>query len=103
MTHVIDKAALSHSGTTHRFEGYLYGGADVSSFLVDASHGGDPGLHTHPCEEVFVMQEGGLTFAVGETTIEARSGQIVLVPAGVPHKYVNSGSGRAKHIDVHAS
>jgi hypothetical protein len=25
------------------------------------------------------------------------------VPAGVPHKYVNSEAGRARHIDIHAS
>jgi mannose-6-phosphate isomerase-like protein (cupin superfamily) len=27
----------------------------------------------------------------------------VVVPAGVPHKFVNSGAGRARHIDIHTS
>lgn len=27
----------------------------------------------------------------------------MIVPAGVPHKYVNSGAERARHIDIHAS
>ena len=25
------------------------------------------------------------------------------MPAGVPHKFVNSGTARARHIDIHAS
>jgi mannose-6-phosphate isomerase-like protein (cupin superfamily) len=52
---------------------------------------------------VFVIQEGEVTFTVGDETIQAKDGQILVVPAGVPHKYVNSGAGRARHIDIHAS
>jgi mannose-6-phosphate isomerase-like protein (cupin superfamily) len=65
--------------------------------------GGGPDLHTHPYAEVFVIQEGEVTFTVGDETIEAKDGQILVVPAGVPHKYVNSGPGQVKHIDIHAS
>ena len=103
MAHVIEKEELPHSETAHRFEGYLHGDANVSFFLIDAPPGGGPGLHTHPYEEVFVIQDGEVTFTVGDATIEAKSGQIVIVPAGVPHKYVNSGAGRARHIDIHTS
>ena len=98
---IIDGDDLPHSETAHRFEGYLHGEANVSFFLIDSPRGGGPGLHTHPYEEVFVIQDGGVTFTVGEATIEAKGGQIVVVPADVPHKYVNSG--RARHIDIDAS
>ena len=84
-----------------RFEGRLNGGPNVSFFLIDSDRGGGPDLHTHPYAEVFVIQDGEVTFTAGEETIEAAAGQIVVVPAGVPHKYVNSG--RARHIDIHAS
>jgi len=50
-----------------------------------------------------VIQEGEVTFTAGDETIEAKAGEIVVVPASVPHKYVNSGAGRARHIDIHAS
>jgi quercetin dioxygenase-like cupin family protein len=100
---VVEKEELPHSETAHRFEGHLYGGANVSFFLIDSPQGGGPGLHTHPYEEVFVVQDGEVTFTVGDATIEAKSGQILVVPAGVPHKYVNSGAGRARHIDIHTS
>jgi mannose-6-phosphate isomerase-like protein (cupin superfamily) len=103
MAHVIDRDELPHGRTAHKFEGYLYGDADVSFFLTDGPPGSGPELHEHPYAEVFVIQEGAVTFTVGEDTIEATAGQIVVVPAGVPHKFVNSGTARARHIDIHAS
>jgi quercetin dioxygenase-like cupin family protein len=101
--HVVESENLPHSATAHRFEGRLHGGANVSFFLIDSDRGGGPDLHTHPYAEVFVIQEGEVTFTAGDETIEAKAGQIVVVPAGVPHKYVNSGAGRARHVDIHAS
>jgi len=50
-----------------------------------------------------VVQEDELTFTVGEDTIKATGGQIVIAPAGAPHKFVNSGTGRARHTDIHTS
>ena len=103
MTYVVNKHELPHSGTAHKFEGYLYGGTNVSFFLLDAPPGSGPGLHTHPYEEVFVVQEGQATFTAGDATFEATGGQIVIVPAGVPHKFVNSGTGPLRQIDIHPS
>jgi len=98
---VIDKDELPHSGSAHRFEGYLYGDADVSFSISETPPGKGPSLHTHPYAEVFVVQEGELTFTVGEDTVEATVGQIVVAPAGTAHKFTNTGSGRARHLDIH--
>jgi mannose-6-phosphate isomerase-like protein (cupin superfamily) len=76
-------------------------GAGVSLIVVDAPPGSGPKLHRHPYEEVFVVQEGTATFTSGDETIEAKGGQVV--PAGVAHKFVNSGTGRPRQVDVHAS
>ena len=103
MAHIIGIHELPHSGNAYKFEGYRYGGANVSFFLSDTPPGGGPSLHTHPYEEVFMVQEGELTFTVGSTTIEASGGHIVVAPAGAPHKFINSGTGRARHIDIHTS
>ncbi len=103
MTHVISKDELPHRGTSHTFEGYRYGDANVSFFLTDAPPGSGPRLHTHPYAEVFVVQEGQATFTAGAATIEATAGQIVVVPASTPHKFVNSGSGRLRQISIHTS
>jgi mannose-6-phosphate isomerase-like protein (cupin superfamily) len=103
MTHVIDRDDLPHGGTAHTFEGYRYGGANVSFFLTDAPPGSGPRLHTHPYAEVFVLQEGRATFTVGDASIETTGGQILVVPAGTPHKFVNTGSGRLRQISIHTS
>jgi mannose-6-phosphate isomerase-like protein (cupin superfamily) len=101
--HLTEKENLPHSATAHRFEGYQHGGADISFFLINSDAGGGPELHAHPYAEVFVIEEGEVAFTAGDETFEAKAGQIVVVPAGVPHKYVNSGAGKARHIDIHAS
>ncbi|CAN5276482.1 cupin domain-containing protein [soil metagenome] len=101
MVHVISREELPGS-TARRFEGHDYG-ANVSFFLSGTPPGKGAGLHTHPYAEVFVVQEGVLTFTVGDDTIEAAGGQIVVVPAGTPHGFVNPGEGLAVHVDIHTS
>jgi mannose-6-phosphate isomerase-like protein (cupin superfamily) len=71
--------------------------------VIDAPPGSGPKLHRHPYEEVFVIQQGSVTFTAGDETIEATGGQVVVVPAGVAHKFTNSGTGRLRQVDMHAS
>jgi mannose-6-phosphate isomerase-like protein (cupin superfamily) len=40
---------------------------------------------------------------VGDTTIEVAAGQIAIAPAGVPHKFVNSGTAVLRQVDIHVS
>ena len=103
LPHVIDKDELPYGKIAHRFEGYCYGDVNVSFFLVESPPGGGAVLHHHPYEEVFVTLEGEATFTVGEETIEVSAGQIVVAPAGVPHKFVNTGSGTLRQVDIHPS
>jgi len=103
MAYAIARDDLPYGTIAHRFEGYRHGDANVSFFLVDCPPGKGAALHTHPYEEVFVVQEGEATFTVGDAEIKARGGQIVVVPAGVPHKFVNSGSGPLRQVDIHPS
>jgi mannose-6-phosphate isomerase-like protein (cupin superfamily) len=103
MTRVIGNDELPNNGTVYRFEGYLYGDVDVSLFLSETPPAQGPELHAHPYDEIFVVQEGELTFTVGDATVEARGGQLVVAPAGTPHKFVNSGVVWARHIDIHSS
>jgi mannose-6-phosphate isomerase-like protein (cupin superfamily) len=103
MAQVISNDELPNNGSVYTFEGYQYGDVDVSFFLSHTASGKGPDLHKHPYDEVFVVQEGELAFTVGDETIEATGGQIVIAPAGAPHKFVNSGTWRARHIDIHTS
>src|SRR5262249_49160349 len=100
---VVNMEELPRSVGSRDFEGYLYGDAGVSVILVDMAPGEGPKLHQHPYEEVFIIQEGRATYTIGSTTLEATAGQIAIVAAGVPHKFVNSGPGRLRQVDIHHS
>ena len=58
-------------------------GGNITLFAFDA----DQGLteHTSPFEAFVIVLEGTLTVTVGGTTCEAVPGQIVRLPAAVPH------------------
>ncbi len=103
LPHVVAKEELPYGGIAHKFEGHRYGDVDVSFFLVESPPSGGAVLHTHPYEEVFVTLEGQATFTVGDATIEVGAGQVVVAPAGVPHKFVNSGTGMLRQVDIHPS
>jgi mannose-6-phosphate isomerase-like protein (cupin superfamily) len=103
LPYLINKDELAYGKTARWFEGYRYGDVDVSFFLVDSPPGGGSRLHKHPYEEIFVTLEGEATFTVGDATIEVSAGQVVVAPAGVPHKFVNSGSGPLRQVDIHPS
>jgi mannose-6-phosphate isomerase-like protein (cupin superfamily) len=103
MTYIVNKQDLPGNETSRKFEGYLHGDAHVSFFLSETPPGRGAVLHKHPYEEVFVVQSGTLTFTVGDEVIDVHGGQVVVAPAGVPHKFVNSGSEIASHIDIHVN
>jgi len=104
MKHVIRRENLDcRSSTWYVFEGYKHG-ASISMHLSESVAPGDgPRLHLHPYEEVFVVQEGQATYTIGDTTLEVPAGQIVVVPGGMPHKFVNSGKGPLRQISIHLS
>lgn len=65
--------------------------------------GEGPGLHVHPYDETFIVISGRARFFVGEEVIEAGTGEVVLGPAGIPHRFENIGPGRLETIDIHHS
>ncbi|MDX1927264.1 MAG: cupin domain-containing protein [Pirellulaceae bacterium] len=65
--------------------------------------GEGPTLHVHPYDEIFTITEGRARFTVGDKTIDAEAGDIVLGPANIPHGYQNLGPGRLDSLDIHLS
>jgi mannose-6-phosphate isomerase-like protein (cupin superfamily) len=54
------------------------------------------GLHVHPLqEERFEVIEGTMRFRMGRERIVAGPGEVVVVPAGVPHDFANVGDSDA--------
>ena len=60
----------------------------------------DPGtgipLHTHNVEETVLVLEGEARAVVGDEEYELVAGDATRAPAGVPHRYANSGSGQMR-------
>jgi len=88
-----------------RFHGEWQGGAFGSNVCVIANRieakGGGPRLHKHPYAEIFVVREGRGRFTIGDASIEADAGQILVCPADTPHKFENLGPGPLETIDIH--
>jgi mannose-6-phosphate isomerase-like protein (cupin superfamily) len=99
---IIDLSDPGYGEDENEVQGHNHNAA-VSVIVVDAPPGGGPKLHRHPYEEIFVIQDGTVMFTAGDETIEASGGQVVVVPGGVPHKFVNTGEGRLRQVDIHAS
>lgn len=103
MAELLERQQLNADGTSREFVGLEHGNVGVSFILVNDQPGTGPRLHRHPYAEVFVVQEGRVTFTVESKTIEAVAGQVVVALPGEAHKFVNSGDGPLKQIDIHAS
>ena len=101
-TRTIDLADPGYGEDANEVQGHNHNAA-ISVIVVDAPPGSGPKLHRHPYEEVFVIQEGNVAFTAGDETVEATGGQVLVVPAGVAHKFTNSGTGRLRQVDIHAS
>src|SRR5512132_914556 len=94
---------LPFSNIAREFVGEDHGGVGICAILVDAPPGGGPSLHKHPYDEVLITQEGTATFFLGDERREVGPGQVVVVPAGQWHGFVNSGDGPLRQIDIHVS
>ena len=78
-------------------------GATISLILDDSEPGRGPRLHRHPYDETWVVQQGNLTFQLGEQQFAVGPGDIVIAPPGAPHKFTNDGPGQSKLVCIHAS
>jgi mannose-6-phosphate isomerase-like protein (cupin superfamily) len=76
-------------------------GAGISVIAVDSQPGDGPALHRHEYTEVFVVLEGQATFTVGDEQQVVSAGEAAVAPAGVAHRFVNSGPGRLLQVDIH--
>jgi mannose-6-phosphate isomerase-like protein (cupin superfamily) len=90
---------LPDSGNSYRFDGVEHA-APVSFFLLHTQPGEGPSHH-HPYAETFIIQEGQATFTIGEETVEAHAGDILVAPADTPHAFVSSGSAVLRPVNIH--
>ena len=89
-------------GGTITFEGEPHE-SGVSFFLVNSQPGAGPGLHRHPYSETWIVRSGMALFTADGEEVEAGPGDIVVVGAETPHKFVNTGPGKLDTVCIHAS
>ena len=81
----------------------LPGGANVSLILESTTRPGvGPRLHQHPYAETFIIRRGSATFTIGPDVVSGRAGQILVVPARTPHKFVTGPDGY-EGVHIHAN
>ncbi len=87
---------------TERIEGADHG-ATISLILDQSDPGSGPRLHRHAYDETLVVVTGNVDFQAGDERHTAGAGDVVIVPAGVPHKFTSQGPGRSRLVCIHAS
>ncbi len=99
---IINQIDLPFDEGTYEFEG-VHQNTEVSFIWVDMPPGGSVRLHKHPYKEIFIVQEGVSMFRVGTETLEAYAGQVIIVPANIPHGFRNASDKPLRQIDIHTN
>jgi quercetin dioxygenase-like cupin family protein len=86
-----------------RFVGEDHGGVPISMFLVKARPGSGPRLHRHPYPEVFVLDAGQAEFQIGDDHLTAEPGDILIAPAGAPHRFTSLGDQQLRLTAIHTA
>ena len=93
---------LPSSGGAHRFEGAEHGDLPVSVILIETEPGSAPtGLHRHPYPEIWIVERGEARFTVGDREVNVSAGHLLIGPADVPHRFMNSGAGPLRVVSIH--
>jgi quercetin dioxygenase-like cupin family protein len=99
--YIVNQLQLPFVGMSREFIGKENGETGLSFFLVLGEPGQGTRLHKHNYDEIVYVIEGRSTWTVGENVGEASAGDVLIVRAGEPHKFVNSGDGLLRQIDLH--
>jgi quercetin dioxygenase-like cupin family protein len=74
-------------------------GREAIQVLVEFAPGVAFPRHWHPGEELVYVVEGSLEYALdGRPPVTLKAGDVLFVPAGIPHAVKNVGSGNASEL-----
>jgi quercetin dioxygenase-like cupin family protein len=86
---------------SHEFVGIDHGPVGISFFIVIGEAGRGTRLHKHDYDEIVYVVEGESKWTVGGQERLAHAGDVLIVRAGEPHKFINNGDGVLRQIDIH--
>jgi quercetin dioxygenase-like cupin family protein len=74
-------------------------GRETVQARIDIAPGVTAPWHTHPGEEIIYVLEGSLEYQLeGQPAKVFKPGEVLFVPAGVPHKAVNIGTSNGAEL-----
>ena len=77
-------------------------GVTVGTVRIDV--GAENPVHIHPnCAEIILFITGTVEHVVGDELVEMSQGDVLIVPAGMPHKARNIGSGPVEMVVIYNS
>ena len=77
-------------------------GREAVAARVEIAPGGVSGWHTHPGDEISVVNEGEVVLMVaGQPTRKVAAGEGFVIPAGVVHNAKNEGSTPSRLVGVY--
>ena len=85
------------------FVGEQHGGIGACVIFVEAPPGEGPKLHRHPYVELLIVIEGIATFDDGTSRREVGAGEMAIVDPHQAHRFINSGTGVLRQVDIHLS
>jgi mannose-6-phosphate isomerase-like protein (cupin superfamily) len=63
-------------------------------------NGGHPPLHTHDVDLFFVVLEGSTTIRLGHDSRQVQAGEVIYIPAGLPHGSDNQSGAAERHLEI---
>lgn len=84
-------------------EGIRFGLEHLSLIFGETAAGQGIALHSHDYEEVIIVHSGTGTYTVGDITVEAGPGDVVIIPSRVSHCFVNNTDEPLHHTAIHSS
>jgi quercetin dioxygenase-like cupin family protein len=97
----IHQSRLPFVGMSYEFSGAEHGGIGASFFLVISKPGCGPRLHKHTYDKIVYVISGRAKWIVGDEVRNVMAGDILVVRAGEPHKFVSDHDDPVRQIDVH--
>ncbi len=111
-THTLLQGALDPSAGEEHPWGWLNFVSELATTGVEGvtvgmariAAGSENPLHTHDnCSEIILLLSGAVDHVVGEEFLHLESGDVLIVPAAVPHQARSVGSDTAEMVVVYNS
>jgi quercetin dioxygenase-like cupin family protein len=74
------------------------GGTTLLNGITEFAPGASIPLHSHNCEESVIVLEGEAVVEIGDAKHKLARYDTTLVPAGLPHRFINSSATRRMKI-----